>query len=152
MILQILYVLLTLGASEFTDSQAFIDSMHLGVLLGCLSICDFTDSYCVEIWVMNEYGIKESWTRNFVIENLSFKRWHGADNYDPIMILDSGEILMLFNRCSLITYDPKEEVFKYLSTYGVESWFEAFAHIPCFISLRDVAKGENLKVLILNQN
>lgn len=137
---------------EFVDSQAFIDSMHLGVLLGCLSICDFTESDRVEIWVMNEYGIKESWTRNFVIENLPFERWHGADNYDPIMILDSGEILMLFNWSSLITYDPKEEVFKYLSTYGVESWFEAFAHIPSCISLREAAKGENLKVLILNQN
>lgn len=128
-----------------------IDYMRFGVLLGRLSICDSGDSGVVDIWVMNEYGIKESWTKNFVITNLIFDRHH-LDRYEPIMILDSGEILMLFNGKSLVSYDPREEVFNYLSPYGAGPKFQAIAHIPSFISLRDVAKGENLKVLNLNQN
>jgi F-box interacting protein len=126
-----------------------IDYMHFGVLLGCLSICDY-GAGLVDIWVMNEYGIKESWTKNFVITNLIER--HNLDKYEPIMILDSGEILMLFNKDSLVSYDPREEVFNYLSTYGVRSKFQAIAFIPSFISLRDVAKAEKLKVLNLNQN
>jgi len=137
--------------SAFVRSEKeFIDYMRFGVLLGCLSIGDSGESDHVDIWVMNEYGIKESWTKNFVITNLVFERHH-LDYYQPIMILDSGEILILLNEGSLLSYDPREEVFNYLSTYGVRSKFQAIAHIPSFISLRDVAKGENLKVLNLNQ-
>lgn len=122
-----------------------------GVLRGCLSISHFGECDHVDIWVMNEYGIKESWTKDFVIENLLFERHH-LDRYVLVTILDSGELLMLFNDDSLVSYDRTEEVFNYLSLYGVGSKFQAIAHIPSFISLRDVAKAENLKVLNHNHS
>ncbi|KAK9285396.1 hypothetical protein L1049_024588 [Liquidambar formosana] len=137
------------GSEEFgaipAPAEKLMGYLHLGVLGGCLSICDGTNSDHIDIWIMKNYGVKESWSKDFVIDNLIFER-HNLDFYEPIMILNSGEILILFNHDAVVLYSHETKGFDYLDIFGVKSMFEAIAHIPSFVSLRDVAKGENLKV------
>ncbi|KAA8516855.1 hypothetical protein F0562_017327 [Nyssa sinensis] len=50
---------------EFSDKSFF---MNVRVLGECLSIsCHFISSARIDIWVMKEYGVKESWTKLFSV-------------------------------------------------------------------------------------
>ncbi|KAA8545948.1 hypothetical protein F0562_020601 [Nyssa sinensis] len=64
--------------------------MGLGILRGCLCLTHQFHNGPLVIWVMNEYGLKESWTKQFVISNMSY---HYI--YKPVRYMKSGEILML---------------------------------------------------------
>ncbi|KAI8010809.1 F-box protein [Camellia lanceoleosa] len=94
---------------------------------------------------MKDYGIKESWSKELVIESGIGKSGNWG-SYEPIMMLKSGEILMLFNKDVLMLYNPKLGSFKKLNIYGIKLEFYGIAHIPSFVSLKDVAKGESLMV------
>ncbi|KAL7250104.1 hypothetical protein ACSBR1_012160 [Camellia fascicularis] len=123
--------------------KEFPDHIRVGVLRDSLSICDFSNPRRIDIWLMKDYGIKESWSKELVIENGIGKRGN-LDCHEPIMILKSGEILMLVNKDALVMYNPKLGKFKKLKTYGIKSEFHGIAHTPSFVSLRDVAKGERV--------
>lgn len=60
------------------------------------------DDENMEIWVMMEYGVKESWTRLMLIQ---------MDDHQPrpndIYVLDDDKVLMSYLRGDLILYDPK---------------------------------------------
>ncbi|KAK9291412.1 hypothetical protein L1049_019359 [Liquidambar formosana] len=132
--------------AEFRSiEKEFNDYMRLGVLGGCLSICDFSNSDHIDIWIMKNYGVKESWSKDFFINNPIYER-HNLDYYEPIMILNSGEILVLFNENALVLYSYETEGFDYLDIFVVKSDFHAIAHIPSFVSLKGAAKGKILKV------
>lgn len=121
--------------------KGFPNHICLGVRRDSLSIFDFSSLLCVEIWIMRDYGIKESWSKGFVIENAIDKRGQ-LDYCEPIMILKGGEILMLVNKSALVQYIPKVGSFKKLNIYGIKSEFYATSHVPSFVSLADVSKGE----------
>ncbi|KAI8010811.1 F-box protein [Camellia lanceoleosa] len=126
---------------EFGLRKEFSDHIRVGVLRGSLSIYDFSSPLRMDIWLMKDYGIKESWSKELVIEN-GIGRRGNLDCYEPIMILKSGEILMLVNKDALKMYNPRLGKFKKLNTYGIKSEFNATAHVPSFVSLRDVTKRE----------
>ncbi|KAM7490390.1 hypothetical protein LguiA_033311 [Lonicera macranthoides] len=114
-------------------------SVSVSVINGNLSICDYGNYDQIVIWVMKEYGVKESWSKDIVItRSISY-----FDSYELIMINGNGKILMIFNKKSIILYDPESKAFESeLQIFaGVRSNFEAIAHVPSLISLKDVAKG-----------
>ncbi|KAL7250096.1 hypothetical protein ACSBR1_012152 [Camellia fascicularis] len=121
--------------------------VRVGVLRDSLSISDFSNPFHWDIWIMKDYGIKESWSKEFVIGNVTGKRGYG-DYYETIMILKNGEILMLVNKGVLVLYSPKEGRVEKLNIDGINinPAFYGTAHIPSFVSLKDVAKGESLKM------
>ncbi|THF98947.1 hypothetical protein TEA_009119 [Camellia sinensis var. sinensis] len=132
---------------EFGLRKEFSDHILVGVLRGSLSICDFSSPLRMDIWLMKDYGIKESWSKELVIEN-GIGRRGNLDCYEPIMILKSGEILMLVNKDALKMYNPKLGKFKKLNTYyGIKSEFNATAHVPSSVSLRDVTKREKFSFM-----
>ncbi|XP_057503963.1 F-box/kelch-repeat protein At3g23880-like [Actinidia eriantha] len=45
--------------------------IELGVLSGCLCIFPVYDRICADVWVMKEYGIRESWTKLVVIHYIN---------------------------------------------------------------------------------
>ncbi|KAK9292742.1 hypothetical protein L1049_020722 [Liquidambar formosana] len=57
---------------SFSEQGRAIDWSNLGVLGGCLYIYagEKDVPQFVEIWVMKEYGVKESWTKELVIKDL----------------------------------------------------------------------------------
>lgn len=55
--------------AEKPSGRKKFEYMTMGVLGGCLCVCDFTYPSHFEIWVMKDYGVQESWNRQFTIDN-----------------------------------------------------------------------------------
>ncbi|KAH7856608.1 hypothetical protein Vadar_003466 [Vaccinium darrowii] len=125
------------------ENNAGLHHLSLGVLRDRLSICDYSSPRHVDIWIMKDINTKESWCKEFVIKNVIVNR-QPLNYCEPIMILKSGEILMLVNRNALVQYYPKLGIFKILHIYGIgiKSEVYATAHIPSFVSPAEVAKGQ----------
>ncbi|KAL6228428.1 hypothetical protein ACLB2K_002379 [Fragaria x ananassa] len=122
------------------------DGFGLGVLKGCILSCVFESNQCkgrsqgtVDMWIMKDYGVQESWTKILVIENL-----YPDSSYIPIMFLNDVEILMRYRR-SVVYYDQETKSLKRTRIVQTQSEFEAFGFCPCFVSLHDVSKGEEVK-------
>jgi len=108
----------------------------ISVLGGCLALTgDFNDEYGiheVHIWVLKEYGVKESWTKEFVLRE-SFPiifGYHGS--LCPLFLLDNGKILMSYNFKAFCWYDPKEECFTCYAE--LDQSFRAICHVPRLVS------------------
>ncbi|KAL7211814.1 hypothetical protein ACSBR2_014635 [Camellia fascicularis] len=123
-------------------------NMSIGALRGQLCVCDSSYFEYIELWVMEKYGVQGSWTKQFSISTMTdHSRWlRGL--YEPMSYLRNGAILF-FHRMSnaVYYYDPKKWELIFLKFFGIKSRFEAIAHIPSFISLKDIVMGDNLAVL-----
>lgn len=118
--------------------------MNLGVLGGCLSICDVTYFAPPDIWVMKDYGVQESWIKQLSVDNGYFGICR------PIKYLDDGSLLLFCKRRALVLYNPVEKNTRYLLIHEDQSMiFEAITHVPSFLSLKDVG-GDNLTVQNIN--
>ncbi|XP_050248909.1 F-box protein At3g07870-like [Quercus robur] len=116
--------------------------MSMGVVKDQLFLCHPFNNSVLEIWVMGDYGISESWTRLHVINlpiNLTSK---------AIAFLDNGEILMskffycqeilTLHHSDLVSYNPKEGSFRKITT-NMKAEYQIVAYTPSFISLKDAA-------------
>lgn len=133
-------------ASQIHDGMGRCYPSSVGVIKGCLFM---TNGVCIEnekfeIWVMEEYGIKESWTKKFVLSNLEVQHYV---SYQPLYFLSSGEILLCEDDESIGVYVPKLKRIHEDKFYKGKDCFLVTAHNPSFVSLQDVAKGEELTVL-----
>ncbi|KAK9285717.1 hypothetical protein L1049_024916 [Liquidambar formosana] len=113
----------------------------IGVLLGCLCLTD-APSYGdhLDIWVMKDYAVQESWTKEFVIPLYSGSLFH------PIKYLTNGDILMVYAEQALVSYNYAKKRLRYLDIRGVDSKYEAIVHTPNLVSLKDIMMGDNLEV------
>ncbi|KAG4126539.1 hypothetical protein ERO13_D10G162500v2 [Gossypium hirsutum] len=122
-----------------------------GVLGGCLFIIHVVISELFEIWVMKEYGVKESWTKQFVVQYL----FNGeilmlynevivvTNSYLPKALLSSGQILYLTKK----VIDFINQKVKHLEETRLSqnrARFDAIAYTRCFISLYTVAKAKRI--------
>ncbi|KAE8660102.1 F-box and associated interaction domains-containing protein [Hibiscus syriacus] len=96
-----------------------------------------------DIWVMKEYGVKESWTKQFVIQDI-FPKGYGSDFYEPLVVLRNGEIFMLLNNEAIVCYNQKRKHIRGSKFFKIRSSFDTIAYTPCFVSLYNVAKGEQI--------
>jgi len=127
--------------------------ISMGELKGFLYICDWTLFSNVSMWVMNEYGIEESWTKVYNIDtsfNSSDRRIPWCPNLClPIKHFEEGAAILLYHSQNcLMYYEPEKYEFKLFRIHGNRSlFFEVIPHIPSIISLKDVLKGDNIEVL-----
>lgn len=111
-----------------------VDWRRLGKLRGCLCICDNMADSELSIWVMKDYGMKESWIKEIVVRNkptdLLYKMVH------PLEVLRDGTILMECCGHFLFTYHP---VHKTLQIYkgGTRLVRDAMLYVPSFIRLEN---------------
>ncbi|CAN0927223.1 F-box protein At3g07870 [Linum grandiflorum] len=127
---------------------------------GGLSRCNFTlvavrsclaaAVYCnygrLEIWVMKEYNVKESWVKEFSIgaympkglkqnvEIRSCKIWRtgGFNGRVRVLgVLKNGEVLLEYKSRVLVCFDGKSGKFRDLKLRGVPKWFQANAMVGC---------------------
>lgn len=120
-------------------------NLALGVLGGCLCLYDNFYGGSIDIRVMKENDVWESWTTLF-----SIGIRHGL--YQPISYLQNGALLM-FNSLGneLIYYDHSGGLrFKYLKIDSLKSKFEVIAFTPSLISLKDILMDSNMKVSNIN--
>ncbi|XP_026377598.1 F-box protein CPR1-like [Papaver somniferum] len=103
----------------------------LGVLEGSLCILSHVRYTCYEVWMMQEYGVQESWTKCHVITHKSvmlgsplWKMWS----------IKNGEILLKKAYENLVLYDPwnssaKDLKIVYLRVLNVENLVESLVSL-----------------------
>lgn len=132
--------------SHFGEAHKERENLHhmnMGVLGGCLSVCDVTFVDHFDVWVMKQYGDSNSWTKDYVIHT------HFGHLYQPLKLLENGDIWLMYDRRELVTYSPVERYFTHLRIHGVLSVFEAITHVPSFLPLTDAVAGDhgNLQIM-----
>ncbi|XP_026420389.1 F-box protein CPR1-like [Papaver somniferum] len=92
--------------AEITNRDRVID--YVGVLEDCLSLCTYhIHIHRIDIWLMQEYGVTESWTKRF-----SFRTYDiFIDIYrlKPLWSFTNGELLIVTNGEDKLSYDPKND-------------------------------------------
>ncbi|OMO57924.1 hypothetical protein COLO4_34989 [Corchorus olitorius] len=121
------------------------DHLKLGVIEDSLYACCYhnDDSYQFDIWVMKDYGVKESWTKQFRIKHTFLSHTY-FDYYYPLMLLKNGRMLISYNDSDVVCYNLKRKRFIETNIYAKRNYFFMIAYTPCFISLKDVARGEQI--------
>ena len=116
---------------------------HLLVLGGCLSAAVHRSNGKLEVWVMKEYDVKESWIKEFNIGahlpkglkqdvNRPHRIWRNAPKGRGVRILcllKNGEILLEYKGRVLVSYNPERGKFKDLTLKGLPNWFQTFVHV-----------------------
>ncbi|KAK5804766.1 hypothetical protein PVK06_032417 [Gossypium arboreum] len=86
-----------------------VDERTLGVLDGCLCVlCSYRKLYA-DVWVMKEYGKRESWTKLVSIPYLPYER--SEMFLTPVSVSKSGEILLRYG-VNILLYNPKKNMFR----------------------------------------
>ncbi|KAJ6893342.1 hypothetical protein NC652_027390 [Populus alba x Populus x berolinensis] len=117
--------------------------MTLGVLRDCLFICDSMTLYNLDIWVMKEYGVKDSWTKEIVIAKTSLPSNLQNSFLQPIMVSKDGEVLISSDSNVFVWYDPGSKSFRKVTLPSrVGSEVEAVCSVASFDSLSDIMKKE----------
>ncbi|CAL5364837.1 unnamed protein product [Camellia sinensis] len=120
--------------------------LNLGVMEGHLCIsCFKVDIVCpdIDIWVMKDYGVGKSWTRDLVIKHPR-EGWWDPYGFQLIKVLKNGGVLLLYY-FSPFVYHPVTETFRKAQIEGIKSQIEAIVHVPSFVSLESVLGEEILK-------
>ncbi|KAI3470418.1 hypothetical protein Pfo_027081 [Paulownia fortunei] len=112
-------------------------SPSLGVLGECLCVlCDFPKT-SVDVWVLKQYGVKESWAKVVTVPYLD-DPWKGPYS-TPLCIGPKGEILLVYGS-SFIMYDPKDNWFRRPKMRNFDTFLEADVYTESLVSL--VPEGE----------
>ncbi|KAL7160165.1 hypothetical protein ABFS83_01G075900 [Erythranthe nasuta] len=119
-------------------------SMNIGVLGGNLCVTD--DTFHFDIWVMKEFGNRDSWTKEFVIDSAVHTGEPIDGPFQPLQFLKNGKILMLWNCDNLVCYDPKEKEFRFLDFGGVRTVGKVVPYTPSFVPLKESLMIDNLVV------
>lgn len=86
---------------------------HIFIAKNCLCIYSSRNVATTgfRIWMMEEYGVKESWTK--IVSSKSLPQEFENARLTPLCILENGEVLMVVNSTvKLILYSSKEMTFR----------------------------------------
>jgi F-box interacting protein len=90
---------------ECFDPTERIAAMSISVFKNSLSfnvLKDYGGNYVCEVWVMSQYGTRESWDKQYRIEMLDIAR--------PVVFRSNGEILMAgYANSQLVSCDPQTQ-------------------------------------------
>ncbi|XP_026417557.1 F-box/kelch-repeat protein At3g06240-like [Papaver somniferum] len=81
---------------------------NIGVLGDSICVAFIWDSVRIDVWVMQKYGVKESWTKRFTTPKLPCPS-QGLLFWKPLWCFDNGEILIDDDSEQLHLYDPTAE-------------------------------------------
>ncbi|KAJ9551694.1 hypothetical protein OSB04_015739 [Centaurea solstitialis] len=116
--------------------ESYMHFQSLAILKGCLCKSDTYDSQYT-IWVMKEYGIKESWHKEVVVKlgiipDLDWLIW------EPMFLIEGlkdGSILMDYRHERLFVYCPQSKTIEHTEIF--DPYFTGLAYRPSFLKLRD---------------
>lgn len=100
---------------EFGDKPRF-DRIECKIVPdSCLCFCCIShDDLQSEVWVMKEYGVKDSWVKQFVI-----RKGPWALPFVALARMDDGKIL-LSHQSNLGLYDPETGAYKRVEVDGID--------------------------------
>ncbi|KAL7250103.1 hypothetical protein ACSBR1_012159 [Camellia fascicularis] len=136
-LVQTLFVILTSGVNNF---ELFSNLLNLIALIKNSHIMCMSECY-------EDYGVKESWSKGFAVKDMIYNGKY-PNYYKPIIILRSGQVLMIVDDEALVLCDLAKRHHKSVQISRIRSGsaFHGIGHVPILVSLKDVAKGENLKI------
>ncbi|KAK4479488.1 hypothetical protein RD792_015002 [Penstemon davidsonii] len=111
--------------------------LQLDELYGCLSLSLYSDFKRFEIWLMNDYGVKNSWTKLLTIEENSFIRGN-ARTPRTINYLNSKGLILLQISKTLCLYDPGNDA---MEEFGIPGNLKLFSSQVFRPSLVRIKKG-----------
>ncbi|KAL5702153.1 hypothetical protein ACHQM5_027402 [Ranunculus cassubicifolius] len=110
---------------------------------GCLSAKRIKFDKPSEIWVMKTYGDLASWSKEYVFRDM--EPWSGP--YDPIKVMENGELLMKSDDKFIGYYNPEKSKWSKYDILCIEDYlpekrciWQALAHVGSLISLRDISQ------------
>lgn len=117
--------------------SGYISYRTLGILGGCLCLCDNMPDYEFAIWVMKDYGVLESWSKEIVIcTDFLYNSMLDEEVY-PLKVLEDGTILMYCEEHQLFTYHPgTKRTQDYIFPNGSFETLNAVVYVPSLISLK----------------
>ncbi|XP_076915958.1 uncharacterized protein LOC143575466 [Bidens hawaiensis] len=121
--------------------------LALVVIGNRLSIIDgFTKRSKVSVWVMKEYGVEDSWSREYVIDDLAWAfltlLWNST-----LTCRNNGELVIVTGLGFLLFYDLNKKKGRVVNHPPLDLEWRALMHTPSFISLKDVMSDSKLKVV-----
>ncbi|XP_058203813.1 F-box protein CPR1-like [Rhododendron vialii] len=106
----------------------------LAILDGCL--CIVCNCGCaINVWVMKQYGVRESWTKLFSIRTIppvSHQYWD-VPHSTVFCILKNGGVLMDIGNCSLVRYNPNRTISS-PTIHNSQDCFSAYPYVESLVS------------------
>ncbi|XP_059644470.1 F-box/kelch-repeat protein At3g06240-like [Cornus florida] len=90
----------------------------LGVCRGrlCIFLCSYTYSFQIDVWVMQEYGVTESWTKyTRYVDNMYMKQ--------PLFYLVDDEVLLRKDGERLLAFNAEKKTSRYIEVCGIPAMF-----------------------------
>ncbi|XP_058196896.1 F-box protein CPR1 [Rhododendron vialii] len=126
---------------EFSDNTFH---MYIAELGGCLCILCNYDPARFEVWVMKDYGVKESWIKLFSIAQPEEIR--SLDFVVPVAYSKSGcEVLLVQEHYKLVSYDLEHKTIKKINILGIPNEFDLAVCVESLVPLNGGGKtyGKN---------
>ncbi|XP_065877957.1 F-box protein At3g07870-like isoform X2 [Euphorbia lathyris] len=125
---------------------------HLVTLRGCLSAIVQCNDGSNEVWMMKEYNVKSSWSKELVIGNYVpqglrmnmappvRRKINGCQGrkFRVLCGLKDGEILFIYYSRCIVSYNPKSGEYKDVHYQELPLEFQAFAHLGSLVSINSV--------------
>lgn len=117
-------------------------SQRVGVLKGCLSVHSFRRKSHVDIWVMKEYGVKESWDKVATVPYYQGPR--DCSLPTPLTIGPNGEVLLI-HKSTFLIYNPKGNVFRIpqITDAATLNFLDFGVYVESLVSVVPDVKQEN---------
>ncbi|XP_059653866.1 F-box protein CPR1-like [Cornus florida] len=130
--------------------------MNVDALGGCLCVvCNYYGDQ-TDIWVMKEYGVRESWTKLFsVTQSIMISPFFYLM---PLAYSKSGgEVLLQKDNASLFWYDLRKEKVSNIRIHGLKYFVEAYICVESLVPLhgdggRDCKKQQTRKKMMKQNN
>ncbi|KAK9072931.1 hypothetical protein SSX86_009367 [Deinandra increscens subsp. villosa] len=136
------------GPAHMTKTHASLpDHVNLVLLDGFLSIFDnYTTLTKFFVWKMKEYGLKDSWIIEYMIDTTAWGVYGLYYSFKPAICRNNGEVVMVCGNGYIIFYNLVEKRGRIVFHPALELPCKAVAHTPSLMSLRDVIRGSNMVV------
>ncbi|KAK9137553.1 hypothetical protein Sjap_008147 [Stephania japonica] len=98
----------------------------------------------LEVWVMKNYGVRESWMMFFSIGQPIFNP--SIRYLIPLYILKNGEILLNKDGERLILYNPKDGRVRDICIRGFSNWHQMETYVGSLVTLNSKESQENRRI------
>lgn len=124
---------------KVVDQPEVIDNkldMDVAILGGCLCLSINDNHMNIDVWIMREYGLKESWTKLFTIPQSEVARPLGFAR--PLTYSYNGHrVLVRQDSKNLVWYDLLTKCVEKVEINGMPSSFEAEVCLRTLVSVDD---------------
>ncbi|XP_060181111.1 F-box/kelch-repeat protein At3g23880-like [Lycium barbarum] len=105
----------------------------LGALGSDLSVfCNYPRTH-TDVWVMKQYGVKESWTKMYTIRYPSDLENLFSSGISPTLFMSNKGEILLMRRSTFMRYNPKDESIRYTKVAKFRFCIEADIHIESLV-------------------